>query len=314
LPIEDELKDQSLEDALDQMQYKEETDKLNLSEYYHVCAKEFMSVQQQIELFVNSYPELNIFIDIIKAPERNKIAKDLINAIYVLAGIKPVLVIESSRSKEIKDLIIEFVIAFPHLKQVAPVDNYGNFYLINEKPIAEFDPRRFINEFSEEYQNLADAVTYAFPSQDSPKTDKLLSYLLGFGPTWESYAGIGKRMYLKKNTSLSVFSEEHYFQLGEAIYKNKNIDTANLTKKQYVEKGKKYSLNVQNKEWPNCLTAIMQPSPIEKEIKKLYMEQVIDETSYQTSYIQKGIEYRKVLLNNLNISGISSNILKFQGS
>lgn len=250
-------------------------------------------IEEYRKIFLNKFPQLQKVIETINEGVHRT---SLINSLYVLAGIKPVYVWDDNNqhNQEFFELCSK---EFKHIKVVKAEGIHTNdYYLINETPLYEFDPRRFINNLDKNYQSLEAAVTYAFPNQDRVETDKLLSYLLGFGPTWEAYAGISCKRNRKYSnlTTLSVFSEEHYFQLGKVLCDKE------VPRNQLVAIGQEYNLNLRKKEWPNMLDNAN--SKEGKEITKLDMQHIVDKVSFQTDYIQRGIAYRRRMLSLLGIS------------
>lgn len=198
----------------------------------------------------------------------------LYNALYVLKGIKPALVGENH---ELQGILASFQKHHPKLK-FEKERNFG--YLVNEKPLEDFDPRHFVD--LSKYKSITEAVMEKFPKQFRLETDQYLSYLLGFGPTWEAYAkGAGVRYMKKPREELSpFFKDRHYFQLGKALG---DVDG--------LQAGKNYCLSIRNERY-----VIRDPTEEEKQIAALYMEQIIDSVSIKTDYIQKGIKMRKEIL------------------
>lgn len=233
-------------------------------------------------IILKNYPALNKIIEEINHTIDKKSKIDLMNALYVLAGIKPVLQFYGKDNQNFV-MIKNLFKSFSNLKFV---QDSSNGYLINEKPLAKFDPRKFILDFDKNYSSIEKAVTYAFPNQMKKDTAKLLSYILGYGPTWEAFNRI-------PSNALSIFTDEHYYQLGKALNEmDEKSKKKNLSKEELIKKGKNHSLNYQ-KWWLGSDSGII--------INKLYMYQVLDEISLQTDYIQTGIKYRKKILNLFNI-------------
>lgn len=247
--------------------------------------------------FIKEFPRLELVAEVICNPENINIRPSLVNALYVFSGIKPVFVIErgiecDSTRRNI-EMLVSIFLEFSDLKFIK--HESGDWYLINENPLREFHPARFIDGFKKKYGCLEDAVIWAFSNQNQMETDQLLSYLLGFGPTWESYAGITRRPYLKSHKICSIFSEQHYFQLGNAIEKVSG-NLKKLSRIKYIELGKKHHLNVSSYNWPSMMSIIVDLPQELQDIERFYMQQMIDKISYQTKYIQKGMSYRKRLL------------------
>ncbi len=246
----------------------------------------------------DSFPHLQPHIQLIKSLPESNLKNNHVNALYVLAGIKPVLVVEGYYSSEEAAPIEEWSKHFPHLKWVQ--NTRRDHLLVNEHPLPEFDPRIFIENFDQTYTDIATIAAEAFVSQNQLTSDKLLSYLLGFGPSWEAYAGINKMRYLTHHTALTIFSDEHYLQLGKALHAfNPGSSKTAASREACIQAGQQFSINAPNHPWPK-----FQPFqiPIEQQkIEKLYMQHMIDRISFHTDYIQTGMKYRQRLLRLLDI-------------
>jgi hypothetical protein len=238
----------------------------------------------------DKFPPLQNFVQLTLDPS-NMHKFDYVNTLYVLAGIKPVLVVE--QGYDYLAPLQNFSSFFSNLNWIK--SKSGDHLLINEHPLPEFDPRRFINNFDGVYSNLAAITPVAFRNQNKLDTDKLLSYLLGYGPTWEAYAGINKLRYLSSHTSLSIFSDEHYYQLGKALYAKENGDSSTLlSRERLIELGQQFSLKAASYPWPKFT-----PFDLPKEIiaiERLYMNHHVGPIGFNTEYIQAGMKYRRRLL------------------
>ena len=241
------------------------------------------------EFIYDKFPQLQNFIQL-TLDSRNIHKFDYVNTLYVLAGIKPILILEQGCGDVAP--IHNFSSFFSNLKWIK--SKRGDYLLINEHPQSEFDPRKFINNFDGVYSNLAAITPDTFINQNQLDTDKLLSYLLGYG-TWEAYAGINKLRYLASNTSLSIFSDEHYYQLGKAHYaKEKGGSSSLISRERLIELGQHFSLNAAAYPWPK-----FKPFDLPKEqiaIERLYMNHHVGPIAYHTDYIQAGMQYRRRLL------------------
>ena len=129
-------------------------------------------IDEAKEEMFHQFPGLQEIIKAIQAEKNTSIKVNLVMALYVLAGIKPVLQLYDTDNKDAKT-ISDLFKSFSNLKFVQRGTNY---YLINESPLAEFDPRKFILNFNQHYSSIEEAVTYAFPNQGKVEEDKLLIY------------------------------------------------------------------------------------------------------------------------------------------
>lgn len=220
--------------------------------------------------------------DLRRADRKNILRITYVSSIYVLMGLKPLYVCSPNEAP----LIRWFQRNFPHLRIVT---HEQDTYLINENPLASFHPKKYIAGFS---GTIEKAILYAFPHLGLKDTDQRLSYLLGFGPTWEAYAGRNQKKY-KDEAQPSVFTDEHYLELGKVLNPLGDYH-------QQVEAGKNHHLHY--KEHPYLPTKSGPPSTDEeKEMDKTYNHFIVDSISIKTPYLQQKIALQKRLLEYLQI-------------
>lgn len=238
----------------------------------------------------DSFPELDELLQLIKNytrsnnPVEDSLHSDYINFLYVLAGLKPVLVVERCPDEQ-RAIFQKIAKEFPHISTA--VDTWENLYLINEHPLPEFDPRNFIADFDKKYKSIQEAVCNAFPNQNQAETDQLLSYLLGFGPTWETYASGSRRGYLEN--CRVIFSDEHYYQLGKA-------QNDKLSRGELIELGKKISHDLITIVPKRNILLEYDELPEVQRIVSLWVFHKIGPPSFHTDYIEQGMKYREELL------------------
>ena len=240
-----------------------------------------------------------------------------IQFLYVLEGIKPVLVCEQGpfKSCELPEEIEGITKAS---------DRSGNFFYINEHPKKEFDPRRFIDPryFVDEIGNpksIKDMVVTTFVKQNHAKSDQLLSYLLGYGSSWPAFYLISLKRHKQKGSKLeryfsdfasddkrrSVFSDEHFYQLGAAYAKIKGHVICD--RGDFIEMGKRYSdtcVNDKTFYLPNITSS--SEDPIDRRFINSCSYQVYDDVSYYTPYIQEMLSQREQLLIKYGINAVAS--------
>lgn len=260
--------------------------------------------QSMLTHITNKMPQLLDLIKIMQElPRRHIIARnDLNQVLHVLLGLKPVLALEPDSSNTAKNIIVLTAPFFPHVRFIQKDQNFC--FLVNEAPLPQFDPRAYIRDFDKEYRSIGDAVAAAFPSSENQKADQLLSYLLGFGPSWEAYMLNTARLYPYtpyENRDIAIFSDKHYLQLGKSLAKGKESSDS-----EYIQQGKDYhgrlsELYKEAQEESKKLTKSERLQRIKasnaqfKKIYSLNMDHVADEVSYATDYIQAGIAYRERL-------------------
>lgn len=152
--------------------------------------------------------------------------------------------------------------------------------ITNEKPLEAFDPRRFLYPLQQDPSiSLSDATIYCFNEQYKQNAEQMLSYLLGFGPSWEAYNANAKLNFDPKN---SIFTESHYEELGKIFSKDNPIEIG------YLFHLKHLSFHIPHFQ------------PQSNEIKKLLLNtsssHIIDAVSSQTEYFQKSYTLKKWLL------------------
>lgn len=135
-------------------------------------------------------------------------------ALFVLLGIKPALVIEESVDDKVFSILTDLAEEHPDLYLDAPKGS-GKVYFVNEKPFSFFDPREFLNLSPK--VSLRDAVATCFSRQGQRDADQFLSYLLGFGPSWETYAIYTSYLDQERNSVSCVFKRKHYFEIGNVL-------------------------------------------------------------------------------------------------
>lgn len=167
-----------------------------------------------------SHPHFAPLIDYIQKTKPNK--KDVrgIQALYVILGIKPASVIEFGMNEELLNILNNLLPLIGMEGQYQLSKSGNHHYLVNESPLEAFDPRRYLKRLhpSEDTNSLLTAVQYCFPHQNTPQTDQILSYLLGFGPSWETYAT--STSYLRSDLPESLFSATHYKEIGSVLRDN----------------------------------------------------------------------------------------------
>jgi hypothetical protein len=268
------------------------------------------SIVEFLNDFSKYLPKLQEIIQMINSSHNNT-RLDLVNALYVLAGIKPTAVFDRPRSHA---TIKSFQSLFPHLKLIhTPRQLLSTYTLINEAPLPSFNPRKFIKDSDFNFKDLGEAIVSSWlPTltslNDFIRRDQFLSYLLGYGPTWETF-NCGNRMgyssawqaSISENNkaqilSVSIFSEEHYLQLGKALHqKEKEKKSSQRSREELVTAGQDYHLDYRNHTRANSQSQEM------KTIHTLYTYHVVSELAFQTDYIQKSMLFKKALLGLLRI-------------
>lgn len=215
----------------------------------------------------------------------------ILGAINVLLGIKPALVIEplkdlsEKKSRyELFEILQRIASLNPNCRFVPGLDLKYTSYFVNEAPLDQFDPRKYIQpKFFDQYHNsITEAILENYYCKKIPLTEwetvkntQFSSYLLGYGPTWEAY--VRPREYAPTvvgNPRKRIFSDQHYEELGKAL----GSDAA---------AGCEYSSffsQTSQEGTDDELTTLSK--------RYLGMQFVTDETSLKTPYIKKLISLR----------------------
>ncbi len=134
-----------------------------------------------------------------------------VSALMVILGIKPAVVFEvlSHAPAELFSILEEIAGGSLVLRK-----DLGGTYFVNEHPLSQFDPRKYLKLPN---RPLIDIAIENFPNQNQLLTDQILSYVLGFGPSWESYS-VNCRYIQNRQVVKCCFSEHHFTQIGRIIY------------------------------------------------------------------------------------------------
>lgn len=247
------------------------------------------------ELFKKT-PELKAVIDHIIAQTSDDIKVQQVQILYTVLGIKPVQVLEQYMGDR-EAMLEPFKPLISKLSSIklSTQDKDDHWYICNESPQADFDPRKYIENFDRDYHSIEDAAKYAFPHQVETVPEQLLSYILGFGPSWEIFALRFHPLSNFKNNEQSCFSNEHYLELGRAITPNPQ----QVPKEQLVANGKKYSLARINEKRTRDI--YKGSEALFEQMESLYLNQQVDDVSFKTDYIQKSMECRRRILSAFSI-------------
>lgn len=190
----------------------------NLTEKDYIYEGDLSLEQQAIRKCLED-PRLEELIQYIKQhPKDSKNRENALGALFVVLGIKPAIVFELDIEKKLKNILNK-------IKNDTLILSKRNNpqYFVNEQPLEAFNPRRFLEPLSNPQVSLYDAVQFCFANQNQLHTDQMLSYLLGFGPTWEAYSRKGSSG--SKHTDIGVpswFTDSHYQELGKVLLQEGN--------------------------------------------------------------------------------------------
>jgi hypothetical protein len=176
--------------------------------------EESLEVEKKSIAALISSPHLTPLLDYIKREDEDVRG---LQALYVILGIKPVCVFEYGMKEELLSILNTLLPLIGKEGQFHLSTHTEHHYLVNEFPLEAFDPRRYLNRLHphENTDSFVSAIEYCFPNQNKPLTDQILSYLLGFGPSWESYASLTS--YVRSELPEPLFSDRHYKEIGRVL-------------------------------------------------------------------------------------------------
>jgi hypothetical protein len=170
-----------------------------------------LSVEKRIISTIMEEPSLSRLLAYIQSiPD----ASHAIGVLMVIIGIKPCLVFSYTVDPELVQIVEEL----SRLQRLKLKIAKGKLFLANEKPLDAFNPRHYLESFSDQVP-LIEAIEENFTRQQNNNVQRL-SYLLGYGPSWEAFAN---RINFHDGR-ISCFSASHYKQLGEALIANHVVE------------------------------------------------------------------------------------------
>jgi hypothetical protein len=212
-----------------------------------------------------------------------------LGALFVLLGIKPALAIEIRPDKELLSILTD--LANEH-SNLCLKNESSTLYFVNEEPLSSFHPRNFLNLSSEVL--LMDAVPLCFSEQGHWEADQFLSYLLGFGPSWEIYATTNDYFYREQDSASCMFNNNHYYEIGNVLNQflfNKDEDRSEIEKLGFTFHSQLASL-IKKHQWKKNVF-------LEREIAPKTMlsitgtSQALDGLTARTDYFKKSYTLKK---------------------
>ena len=173
--------------------------------------EEKLAIDQRLQI-----PAVQKLVKSIESKSSDKERAAQCSVLLVILGIKPALALYNKEELEklnVLPLMKEISEALPDIKIV-----YGarECYIVNEKPLTIFDPRNYLNNYDE---SISKEISNCFPAQNTSRTDQRLSYLLGYGPSWEALFVNGAHY---SRSSHSEYRFAHFQEIGEVIARGMN--------------------------------------------------------------------------------------------
>lgn len=268
----------------------------NLKEEECLYTEDLTVEQNQIQLLMQDEKTKPLLEYIKNETSSKEFARGVL---FVLLGIKPALAIEQELDEKMFSILKNLTRDYEHLKwkeSEGPRTGTKAVYFANETPLSSFDPRQFLNLCPE--VSLTDAVALCFAKQHLRDADQFLSYLLGFGPSWESHAinadylGREEKVAHSKQGSVScVFKNKHYREIGKAL-------NPMLSEEKEIEKlGFNYHCQfaslIPRSHWLREKPNLMQDVAVDETLDKTGTKQMFDGLTARTEYFKKSYTLKK---------------------
>jgi hypothetical protein len=216
---------------------------------------------------------------------------NLVAILLVILGIKPVVTFNSEDWDKFLLAYSNFDEITAYFQNVKFVKERGYCYVVNESPLPIFDPRHYLLKC----QSIAEEIVAYFPYQEAVRAQQRLSYLLGFGPTWEALFLQNIYRNLRMSSS-QEYKPEHFQQLGASIKRMRSSDLPE------IELGHSYHDQV--------VQGGIDTTSIESKLADVWLgmtgtRQVYDELSIQTTYFKQSCCLKKYVLIKLGFAKTS---------
>ncbi|HEX4839841.1 MAG TPA: hypothetical protein VFU89_05320 [Rhabdochlamydiaceae bacterium] len=214
--------------------------------------------------------------------------QDMVAILLVILGIKPALTFSNEKWTKFLPIYTHFDEITAHFPHIKLVNDTSWHYVVNESPLSIFDPKHYLINC----HSIADEILTYFPKQTNAKADQRLSYLLGYGPTWEALQ-IKKALFLEdfhqnfRIVPTKEYHPLHFQQLGDSIKRDSNINSTN------EEVGRSYHAQV--------VEGKINRKSIQSRLVMSWLGptgtgQIFDEFSMQTTYFKQSCFLKKYVL------------------
>ncbi len=258
-----------------------------LQEEECIYAGDLTVEKEKIQLLMQDSKTQTLVDYILQTAEKRNVA---LGALFVLLGIKPALAIEEELDETLSSILTNLTHAHLCLKKF---NGSRTGYFVNETPLPSFDPRHFLNLSPE--VSLTEAVALCFPEQNQRDADQFLSYLLGFGPSWEAYAIHSDYLYQERKAVSCIFNRNHYYEIGkvlnQSLFKKDEVRTE-IEKLGFIFHSQLASL-IGHCHWirkdPSAMEGIASMTMLEKTGTR----QMLDGLTARTDYFKKSYSLKK---------------------
>ncbi|MBI3211657.1 MAG: hypothetical protein HYZ47_03105 [Simkania negevensis] len=248
-------------------------------------AKRVLNGEEGVKTELSTNPALDPLRKLIKAGEKCGKKSEAMQVIYLLFGLKPALVLEDITDSEEMVQAIRIVCPLnPSCRWKKSTDSclFKGYYLSNESPLPPFNPRQYIRSTVFTYPQTIDAIGDCFLKQNTPYYDQFLSYLLGFGPSWEAYEKNKNKTATLPQIDQDVFTDAHYEQLGHAL-------AGPSPSQSFSAIGREYSQSM--RKLKKIKKGLTQHDLLTHNMKQLHIYFVADETVIKTPYFKASLYY-----------------------
>lgn len=248
-------------------------------------AKRVLNGEEGVKTDLNTNPALAPLRELIEVGERCGKKSETMQVLYLLFGLKPALVLEEiADSEEMVQAIQAACLLNPscRLRKSTDLCLSKGYYLSNESPLPFFNPRQYIRSEVFVYSKSIDAIEDCFLKQNKPYYDQFLSYLLGFGPSWEAYEKNKNKTAILPSIGRDVFTDAHYEQLGHALAGPSPSQSFSAIGREYSQSMRKLKTIKKN---PSLI------DPLTHNMKQLHIYFVADEIVTRTPYFKASLHY-----------------------
>ncbi len=261
----------------------------NLREEECIYAGDLTFAKERIELLMKNSNTQRLVEYICQKNSRTY----AMGALFVFLGIKPALAIETKPDKELFSILKDLTEDKELDLCLRESDGSSPVYFVNENPFPSFNPREFLNLSPN--VTLTQAVADCFSAQGQRDADQFLSYLLGFGPSWETYANNARYLYEEKDSVSCIFSKNHYYDIGkvlnQALFKKEEVQseieslgfTFHTQIASLIEKGR----------WEKKESLAEKKTILEQRLSKTGTNQILDGLTARTDYFKKSYTLKK---------------------
>lgn len=243
--------------------------------------------KNKIQLLMQE-PHIQRWIDYIFAEREMCFRANAIGCLFVILGVKPAWIFSEAEVNPALKIVMKALLTLlreTSSEQLIFTETDSALYFVNEHPFPSFDPRSFwpLNPSVSLTEGLKQCLNKKFPSV--PKV-AMLSYLLGYGPTFEAFMSqlpgpINSRI------SLCGLSQIHYCVIGKVLYQHFFHTAGDYL--QWVTLGFAYHSQLALLQLPKRSPV----HPVDALLHKTGTDCVVDGIGVRTDYFKKSYTLKK---------------------